>query len=492
MALDPRTPVIVGVGQFLWRAQGLTDALEPIALMEQAIRNAVADAGLAAVPPAIGSIRVVNSLSWRYGDPAGLLAVRLGTTAAEHATTPSGGNVPQAIVNRTALDIAAGLDLAVIVGGEAWRTRSRATREGARLDWDTSGRDDPPPVMLGDELPTSHPAEAARGIVLPVQVYPMFETAVRAAAGREPAAHRRHIAEIWSRFSAVAASNEHAWSRAALTADEIATVTAANRVIGWPYTKVMNANNDVDMAAAIVMCSSGHATSLGIPRDQWVFPHAGVDCHEHIHVSHRDTFAEVPAVRAGGRRALDLAGVGIDDIDLVDLYSCFPSAVQLGAAALGLDTDRQLTRTGGLAFAGGPWNNYTSHAIATVVDELRRGVGARALVWANGGFATKHAFGVYAARPRDGGFRHERPQAAIDALPRRDVAGDAAGPATVEAYTVMHDRTGAAERGLAACLLPDGRRAWATTDDADTMAAMEHDEWVDRPVTLAEEGVLRA
>src|SRR4051794_20359857 len=94
MALDPRTPVIVGVGQFLWRAQGLTDALEPIALMEQAIRNAVADAGLAAVPPAIGSIRVVNSLSWRYGDPAGLLAVRLGTTAAEHATTPSGGNVP--------------------------------------------------------------------------------------------------------------------------------------------------------------------------------------------------------------------------------------------------------------------------------------------------------------------------------------------------------------------------------------------------------------
>ncbi len=152
VALDPRTPVIVGVGQFLWRAQGLEDAMEPIALMEQAVRNAVADAGLAALPPAVGSIRVINSLSWRYGDPAALLAARLGTTAAEHAVTHSGGNVPQSIVNRTALDIAAGLDLAVIVGGEAWRTRTRAKREGARLDWDTSARDRPPPVVLGDEL----------------------------------------------------------------------------------------------------------------------------------------------------------------------------------------------------------------------------------------------------------------------------------------------------------------------------------------------------
>ena len=224
MALDPRTPVIVGVGQFLWRAQGLEDAMEPIALMEQAVRNAVGDAGLAAVPPAVGSIRVINSLSWRYGDPAALLAAaprHHGGGARRHA--PPVATCPQSIVNRTALDIAAGLDLAVIVGGEAWRTRTRAQAGGARLDWDTSARDRPPPVVLGDELAMSHPAEAARGVLLPVQVYPMFETAVRAAAGRRSAAHRRHIAALWSRFSAVAASNDHAWSRGALTADEIPT-----------------------------------------------------------------------------------------------------------------------------------------------------------------------------------------------------------------------------------------------------------------------------
>ena len=151
-------------------------------------------------------------------------------------------------------------------------------------------------------------------------------------------------------------------------------------MVGLPYTKYMNSNNDVDMAAALIMCSADAAGRLGIGADRWVFPHSGTDCHEHAFVSHRDTFARTPAIEIGGRRALALAGVGIDDIALIDLYSCFPSAVQLGATSLGLDpyaADRQLTRTGGLAFAGGPWNNYVMHAIATLMADLRERPGER-------------------------------------------------------------------------------------------------------------------
>ena len=158
-------------------------------------------------------------------------------------------------------------------------------------------------------------------------------------------------------------------------------------MVGLPYTKCMNSNNDVDMAAALIMCSAEAASRLGVAADRWVFPHSGTDCHEHAFVSHRDTFARTPAIEIGGQRALALAGVGIDDVALIDLYSCFPSAVQLGAMSLGLDpyaADRQLTRTGGLSFAGGPWNNYVMHAIATLMaelrdgsDELRLGVGQR-------------------------------------------------------------------------------------------------------------------
>ena len=173
-------------------------------------------------------------------------------------------------------------------------------------------------------------------------------------------------------------------------------------MIGLPYPKLMNSNNDVDQAAALLMCSVERARSLGIPEDRWVFPHAGADCHEHPFVSNRWSLADTPAIRAGGRTVLELAGVGMDDIEVVDLYSCFPSAVQLGAAALGLDLDRQLTRTGGLSFAGGPWNNYVMHAIATVMADLRDRPGAKGLVWANGGYVTKHSFGVYATEPAAG------------------------------------------------------------------------------------------
>ena len=148
---------------------------------------------------------------------------------------------------------------------------------------------------------------------------------------------------MWSRFSAVAATNPNAWSQVERSAEEIRTPTPTNRMIGYPYTKFMISNNDVDMGAALIMCSAGRAEALGIAKDRWIFVHAGSDSHEHQFVSNRWTFDRTPAIELGGAHALQLAQLGIDDIDLVDLYSCFPSAVQLGARSLGCALDRQLT-----------------------------------------------------------------------------------------------------------------------------------------------------
>ncbi len=491
VTLDPRTPVIVGVGQFLHRADGLDDALEPVALMEQAVLAAASDAGLDG-PPAADSIRVVSLLSWRYRNPARFLAARLGIEPAELGYTAMGGNSPQSLVNATALDIQAGkLDVAILSGGESWRTFMRARKAGVTFDWPKAPEGDEP-VTIGDELDMNLPAETERGIYMPVQVYPMFETALRAAAGRTPEDHLAHLGSLWSDLSQVAAGNEYAWIRDAKSAEEITTVSSTNRMIGLPYPKYMNSNNDVDMGAAIIMCSVEAARRLGVAEDRWVFPQSGTDCHEHTFVSHRDTFSRTPAIELGGRRALELAGVGIDDIGIIDLYSCFPAAVQLGAASLGIDLSRQWSRTGGLPFAGGPWNNYVMHAIASVVTDLREQPDEHGLVWANGGYATKHAFGVYATTPPATPFRHEKPQDEIDRLPRRDLAlpADAAGPATIEAYTVMFSRDGEPEQPLAACLLADGRRAWGSSTDADTAAAMSDGEWVGTAVTLTPDGTL--
>lgn len=492
MPIDPRTPVLVGAGQHTHRATGLDDALDPSALMEHAIRAAASDAGLSSVPQP-DSMRVVGLLSHRYGDPAWVVADRMGLHPRETAVTPMGGNSPQSLVNSTSLQILAGeLDLAILTGAEAWRTRMRYRKAGTQPDWPTAPEGQSPKV-LGEDLTMSSDEERARGIVMPIQAYPMFETAIRAKAGRTPREHLDVISGLWSRFSEVASRNPYAWIQDAKTPAQIRDAGPGNRMVGLPYTKYMNSNNDVDQGAALILCSASKAEALGVARDRWVFPLSGADCHEHPFMSNRWSFAETPAVELGGRLALEMAGLGIDNIDIVDLYSCFPSAVQLGAQSLGLSLDRQLTRTGGLSFAGGPWNNYVMHSIATVARELREQAGSKGLVWANGGFTTKHAFGVYSTEPGDG-FRHAYPQAEIDAMPQRTLAdpGDAAGTATVEAYTVMHDRDGNPELGIAACLLADGRRAWGTSSEDGLAAAMCEGEWVGRSVTLDSEGTLHA
>ncbi|CAB4825722.1 MAG: hypothetical protein F2737_12215 [Actinobacteria bacterium] len=507
MPIDPKTAVIVGVGQISHRAAGLDDALSPAELMAEAIRRAATDAGLGSVPDP-SWIAVVGTLSWRAKNPAHELARLLGISPRATGLSTMGGNSPQSLVNAAAQEINAGAaDLVIMTGGEAWRTLQRARKEGVSVDWnqkrngtervwdekDASGS--APDRLFGEDLQMNHAWETAMGVYLPVQVYPMFETAIRAAAGRSPEDHLVRISELWSRFSQVAAKNPYAWIQQALTPEEIRTPGTKNRMIGLPYTKYMNSNNDVDQGAAIIMCSVERARSLGIPEDRWVFPHSGTDCHEHKFISNRWTFAETPAVALGGRLALEMAGLTIDDIDIVDLYSCFPSAVQLGAQSLGLSIDQQLTRTGGLSFAGGPWNNYVMHSIATVVGELRTTDATTGLVWANGGYATKHAFGVYATTPpADGRFRYAYPQDEIDAMPQRSLAtgADGAGTVTVEAYSVMHDRDGKPEQGLVSTLMRDGRRAWGKTADRDLATAMCSGEWVGRKMTRTSDGTLTA
>ncbi|MDQ6696344.1 MAG: hypothetical protein M3Z46_02660, partial [Actinomycetota bacterium] len=280
------------------------------------------------------------------------------------------------------------------------------------------------------------------------------------------------------------------WIQHAYSADEIATPTPDNRMIGFPYTKRMNSNNAVEQSAAVIMCSVERARALGVAPDRWVFPWAGSDAHDAQFLSNRRDFHSSPAIRAAGRAALRLAEVGVDDLAHVDLYSCFPSAVQIGAAELGLALDRPLTVTGGLSFAGGPWNNYVMHSIATMVERLRSDAGAVGLVTANGGYVTKHAFGVYSTTPprTAGRFQWTSPQGEVDAAPTRQVADDWSGPVTVETGTVMHSRDGEPENGLLALLLDDGRRAWGSTQDPDALKLMMTDDLVGQPAQISAEG----
>lgn len=494
-SLDPRTPVLVGAGQWSNRVDRGEPAVEPVDMMAEALRRAAADSGASADPLVkADAVRVVSTFSRRYRNAARLVADRIGASPRDEAISPIGGNEPQALVSRACLDIAAGdADTVLICGAEAWRTRSATPPDG--LAWTTQDDSVPEARHTAPEVDLNHPGEIARGIYMPTQVYPLFEQALRHRAGRSVDEHLVHVSELWAGFSAVAEGNPHAWIRDRMTAEEIRTASPANRWVCWPYTKVMNANNAVEQSAALIVCSAERAEALGVPRDRWVFPLAGTQAHDTYAVSHRPDLASSGAIRLAARELFSLAGRGLDEVAHVDLYSCFPSAVQVAAAEIGLGLDRPLTVTGGLSFAGGPWNDYVTHSIATMVGLLRDEPGALGLITANGGYVTKHALGLYSTEPRPGGFRWVDVQADVDALPTRELCEQVDAPgtaATVESWVVVHGRDGAPEKALVACLLADGRRAWASSDDGDTVAELRSGaEQIGRAVTLDPTGALR-
>jgi acetyl-CoA C-acetyltransferase len=262
-------------------------------------------------------------------------------------------------------------------------------------------------------------------------------------------------------------------------------------MVAFPYPKLMNANDRVDQGAALILCSVEAARRAGVPEDRWVFPVSGADAHDHWFLSHRQDLRSSPAIRVAGESALALAGTGIDDVAHVDLYSCFPCAVQIAAEALGLpldDPDRSLTVTGGLGFFGGPGNNYVTHSIAAMAGRLRADPGALGLVTGLGWYGTKHAVGLWSTTPPVAGFRHERPQEAVDALPRRTPAPDYEGDTTVETYTVVHDRDGEPELAILSLLTDDGRRTWGNTSDHDDMQGLMEEEGCGRKARLGPDG----
>ena len=484
--MNPNTPVIIGVAQV---EQRLTDPLtgqQPIDMMVDAVRMAARDSGNEDLLAGVESVRVIRGV-WRYTQPAGYVAEKIGVPDAETVGSCYGGNMVQTVVNQSALDILNGdKSLIVITGAENGNSQAKARKAGIELPvTETAGAYS---RIIGEEAPMSAEAELARGIRMPIQLYPMFENALRHHRGEALDAHLKRISELWAGFSRVAAANPHAWIKAPVDAETIRTPSPSNRMISYPYPKLMNSNNAVDMGAALIMCSVAKAQALNIDERQWVYPWAGTDAHDTYFVSNRDNLYSSPAIRIAGRRLLELVGMQVSDIDLLDVYSCFPSAVQVAINELGLDASKPLTVTGGLTFGGGPLNNYVMHSIARMVELLRAEPGKKGMITANGGYLTKHAFGLYSTTPPEKDFQHEDVQTAVDATPRRECLAGYTGPITIESYAVMYGADGPVTGNIAG-LTHDGERVWANTEDQDLMDDMTRREFCGLAAEVNAEGV---
>lgn len=479
--IDPLTPVIIGAGQINDREYGR----EPLDLMTRCVEAALDDTGaVSAVRPSIGDVRVVWGI-WPYQDPGRLVAERIGAATARTTLTTSGGNQLYDLVIDTAARIQSGeMDTAVVCGAESLRTRRSDRARGTTTDYLAEREGATPDELLGTERDMFAAVENEIGVNVVARFYAMAETALRHRLGEGLDAHRMRIAELWSRASHVAADNPDAWSRTPLDATTIATESASNRPVASPYPKLMTSNLDVDQGGAIVMCSVAVAEAAGVPADRWVFPWSGVGVADTWHATNRWAFDESPGMRVSGTRTLELAGLGHDDCALIDLYSCFPVAVQLAQRELGIDPAREFTITGGLTFAAGPLNCYCILPLTRAVRLLRESPGDRAFLTGNGGAFTKHSALVLSGEPPTDGFRTADAQAEVDALPSRPSPAAPATDATLETYTVTFDRDMHPERAILACLDRAGSRHWAESTDAETMHELLTTDCCERPVTL--------
>lgn len=421
MAADDRTPLIVGVGQHTDHLHGSNyAALSPQALAARASAAALADTGC---PELVGHLEVIAAVRTvadsvtelqreqlaPFGGPDNFpraVAARIGANPRLAIYSVACGDEPQVLVAEMSLRIRSGeFDAVLLCGAEAAATTRKAQREGRRIDWSepVGGQCEDRGKGTGDLL---SPELEAYGLEMPLWVYPLFENRRRYASGRSAADYAAGMGRLMERLNSVAVSNPYATHREVLSADQISTVARDNRLLSTPYTRAMVAKDAVNQGAAVVLASARLARSLGIAQSRWIYPLSHAQGLERP-VLERPDLADSPMLRHTYRTALERAGLGADALTHFDLYSCFPVVVSLAMDSLGIDDrdPRPLTVTGGLPFFGGPGNNYSMHAIASMVEALRtspRGVG---LVGTNGGYLSRHAVGIYsgtAPRGADG------------------------------------------------------------------------------------------
>lgn len=477
--MDDSTPVIIGVGEASERIDSPGyQALSPADLAGLAAKAALDDAlGAAALAPhvrVIAAIRQFEVSAPKAVAPFGradnfprAVARRIGADPERAILEPVGGQGPQHLVNEFAQAIGAGeTDMVLLCGSEAISTVRHLASKGETRDWSESIGGQLEDRGFGEPLLT---AELARhGARTPITVYAMFENARRARLRLNRADYGLEMGRLFEPFTHVASTNPHAMSREIHTAEALATVTASNRLTSDPYPRRLVARDQANQGAAVLLASRGRALALGVPEEKLIYLHGGADVRERTPIDRAD-LSRGPASVLAAQRALEAAGLGVADIDVFDFYSCFPIAVFNVRDGLGIAAgdERPLTVTGGLPYFGGAGNNYSMHAIASMVRRLRAKREERGLVAANGGFLSKYSVGVYSARPAPWrGFDSKALQAEVDSwAPPALAPGEGAG--VVETYTI--DYAGKAPLGIVIGRLADsGARFVAMTGAEDT------------------------
>lgn len=452
--------LITGAAQLTCRPKkpGPLVTHEPADIMAAVLTAALGESGIDP-EEGVDLLCVSPPLAWGYHDLGAEIAQRTGCWPRDTIIALPGGNAPVDLLLQATQAIASGrARIAAVVGGESMYSRRRARKEGIALDWTPfeGSRD-----LVGDQRPITNTLEERHGLFAPRQLFPLLENAMRVRRGHSVDAHQAYIATILARNSTVAADNPHAWFPTAYTVDDLLSDSPENRMICFPYTRLMNAVMEVDMSAALIVMSQDEADRRNIPMTSRTVITACAAANDAWTPSERQDLATSPALEAIASSLTADTGLAAEEVDLWDLYSCFPVAIQLAADAFGLDviSGPPLTVTGGLAYAGGPGNSYAAHSLATMHHRLA-GSSSTGIVTALGNVAGKHA-GAALAGPLAPGARTHEPRRLEVETHGPVLVPYPTGSATLETSTVEYARDGSIDRAVVFARLPRGERTIA-------------------------------
>ena len=443
--LDPQTPIVIGASEIAHRDGPDFQPASATELMIEAVQRALESTGAGEVLGTLTGAVLVPHGTWTESDPGRAIAEAIGAPKARTIRSEL-GVLQQSLLARAATDVRSGaIDVAIVVGGENRWSGVVASKAGTDLPEAPAlaCAAEPDEVIAPREMVISQ-IEIDRNLTTAAHQYAIIETALRHHLGRSTGAHQRELGELWARFAEIAAEAPAGWDTRAMKSDEIAFPSESNRMIAAPYPKWLISQWNVDQAAALIFTTVGTASRLGLDESTWVFPLAMVESNAVIPLPERADVHRWPASQLVSKAALEASGISIDEVGPVDLYSCFPSAVEVQAREIGLSIDRDLTLTGGMTFGGGPFNNYALQGAAAMVRKLRESPDPTfGLTSAVSGLLTKPAVTVWSNRePRTPFVSLDVSAQAEEATARRPVNPDLTGAGVVVGATVIPGRGG--------------------------------------------------
>lgn len=481
--MEDNAPVLVGVAAFQQHNPDFNAALEPVAIMEKALRDAAADAGSDSLLSRASEILVPKGI-WGYSDPGRLLADAFGASQARTVLAEIGVS-QQTLLTRACQLVAEGEAEVVLVAGAEAKYRAQCAAKAGTEAAETVQQDAEPDLKLLPEDELWSQVESAAGLGMPVGYYAIMDSALRFKQGLTPEQHRRQMGQMYQRFSEIAADNPQAWVREPVAAATISEPTAANRMLAFPYTKLHNSQWNVDQGAGLIFCSAAVARELGLDPGRWIHPRAFAESNFMSVVSSRGDLGGCPGFRVAGATAMQRAGVSFEDLKLRELYSCFPMAVRSQLHEFGMSGDGDLSVTGGMTFGGGPLNNFVLQATVRMAQLLREQPGETGLVTTVSGFLTKQGVALWSAQPNpDGWVFDDVTEQVRQVSDIRELVADFEGDAVVAGYTVMFQ--GAEPwRAVAVFDLADGRRTAAYSEQPSVIEAMLDRECCGEAFTLS-------